>query len=118
MSTSDEVILCCVQDTPVSFDLQASLDKLSKLAREATTKARALASSPSVPIVVLFPEAFLSAYPRGLDFGAKIGSRTPKAAHGSGGTTRLQCRYATPKARRCAQFATSPKRTASRSSWA
>ncbi|GAC73152.1 carbon-nitrogen hydrolase [Moesziomyces antarcticus T-34] len=78
MSTSDEVILCCVQDTPVSFDLQASLDKLSKLARGATTKARALASSPSVPIVVLFPEAFLSAYPRGLDFGAKIGSRTPE----------------------------------------
>ncbi|SPO46646.1 related to nitrilase [Moesziomyces antarcticus] len=78
ISTSDEVILCCVQDTPVSFDLQASLDKLSKLAREATTKARALASSPSVPIVVLFPEAFLSAYPRGLDFGAKIGSRTPE----------------------------------------
>ena len=28
--------------------------------------------------MVVFPEAFISAYPKGLNFGAKIGSRTPE----------------------------------------
>ncbi|HEY6388832.1 MAG TPA: nitrilase-related carbon-nitrogen hydrolase [Candidatus Acidoferrum sp.] len=56
-----------VQASPVVFDRERTLKKLSALAREATQQGAQL---------VLFPEAFVSAYPRGLDFGAVVGSRT------------------------------------------
>ena len=56
-----------VQAAPVSFDLARSLDKAAGLAADARRRGARLA---------LFPEAFLSAYPRGLDFGAVIGART------------------------------------------
>ena len=56
-----------VQAAPVAFDLKRSLQKAHSLAAEAAGKSARL---------VLFPEAFLSAYPRGLDFGAVIGSRS------------------------------------------
>ncbi|KAN0060822.1 Nitrilase [Thecaphora frezii] len=76
----DDIVLALVQDTPVSFDLAASLAKLTQLAKQAAQQARASLpiSNPDANVVVVFPEAFLSAYPRGLDFGAKIGSRTPE----------------------------------------
>ena len=58
-----------VQDSPVVFDREATLEKVRELAgKAARTGAR----------LVLFPEAFVSAYPRGLDFGARIGFRTPE----------------------------------------
>jgi nitrilase len=56
-----------VQASPVMFDRERTLEKLSSLAREAAQQGAQL---------VLFPEAFVSAYPRGLDFGAVVGSRT------------------------------------------
>jgi nitrilase len=56
-----------VQASPVVFDRARTLEKLSTLAREAAQQGARL---------VLFPEAFVSAYPRGLDFGAVVGSRT------------------------------------------
>jgi nitrilase len=56
-----------VQAAPVAFDLERSLAKAQALAAEAAGKGAKL---------VLFPEAFLSAYPRGLDFGAVFGART------------------------------------------
>jgi nitrilase len=56
-----------VQASPIVFDRERTLDKLSALAREAAQQGAQL---------VLFPEAFVSAYPRGLDFGAVVGSRT------------------------------------------
>jgi nitrilase len=56
-----------VQASPVVFDRERTLEKLSALAHEAAQQGAQL---------VLFPEAFVSAYPRGLDFGAVVGSRT------------------------------------------
>jgi nitrilase len=56
-----------VQAAPVVFDRERTLQKVAKLAAEAAGKGARL---------VLFPEAFVSGYPKGLDFGAVVGSRT------------------------------------------
>src|SRR5215831_2047816 len=56
-----------VQAAPVVFDRERTLDKVAVLAAQAAGKGAKL---------VLFPEAFLSGYPKGLDFGAVVGSRT------------------------------------------
>ncbi len=56
-----------VQASPVVFNRERTLQKVHVLAGEAARKGAQL---------VLFPEAFVSAYPRGLDFGAVVGSRT------------------------------------------
>ncbi|MEO1996033.1 MAG: nitrilase-related carbon-nitrogen hydrolase [Planctomycetaceae bacterium] len=56
-----------VQAAPVAFDREESIDLVGRL----TTEARARGSE-----LVLFPEAFVSAYPWGSDFGARMGSRT------------------------------------------
>src|ERR1700746_2245744 len=56
-----------VQASPVVFDRGRTLQKARALSREAARKGAQL---------VLFPEAFVSGYPRGLDFGAVVGSRT------------------------------------------
>jgi len=58
-----------VQAAPVVFNREKTLEKVHRLAREAASQGAKL---------VLFPEAFVSAYPRGLDFGAVVGSRTDK----------------------------------------
>jgi nitrilase len=58
-----------IQDSPVVFDREATLDKVRELTGQADREGAKL---------VLFPEAFVSAYPKGLDFGAKVGSRTPE----------------------------------------
>jgi nitrilase len=57
-----------VQNSAVVFDRDATLDKVARLAGDAKAQGAEL---------VVFPEAFVSAYPKGLDFGARIGSRTP-----------------------------------------
>ncbi len=54
-----------VQAAPVAFDVEATLEKVDGLTAEA-------AGSD----LVVFPEAFVSAYPRGMAFGAVVGSRT------------------------------------------
>ena len=56
-----------IQASPVVFDRDRTLQKVSVLTGEAARKGAQL---------VLFPEAFVSGYPRGLDFGAVVGSRT------------------------------------------
>lgn len=57
-----------VQDAPAAFDLEASLAKTRDLINAAAALGAQLA---------VFPEAFLSGYPKGLDFGARVGMRSP-----------------------------------------
>lgn len=74
-------MLCAVQDAPQSFDLAESLDRLEALTADAVDQAwdAAAAKWPGeveFEMIVVFPEGFLSSYPRGLDFGSPIGSRS------------------------------------------
>src|SRR6266478_3002348 len=68
-ATSGKVKVAVVQAAPVAFNRERTLEKVHTLAGEAASKGARLA---------LFPEAFVSAYPRGLDFGAVVGSRSEK----------------------------------------
>jgi nitrilase len=63
------VRVAVVQAAPVAFDREATLEKTRELV--------ALAAGRGAQLIV-FPEAFVSGYPRGLDFGARVGSRTPE----------------------------------------
>jgi len=56
-----------VQAAPAGFDVERTLQKLGDLTADASRRGASL---------TLFPEAFVSAYPRGLDFGAVVGSRS------------------------------------------
>ncbi len=56
-----------VQAASVGFDRERSLAKLERLVAQAAGEGAQLA---------VFPEAFISAYPKGLDFGAVVGNRT------------------------------------------
>ena len=61
------VSVALVQDSPVFFDKEATLQKLADLA---SVQARAGHK------LIVFPESFVPGYPRGFDFGARVGSRT------------------------------------------
>ena len=56
-----------VQDSPIVFNRKATLEKVHSLVNQAAREGARL---------VVIPEAFVSAYPSGLDFGARMGSRT------------------------------------------
>jgi nitrilase len=56
-----------VQAAPVVFNLSATIEKVRALTADAASQGARL---------VVFPEAFVSGYPKGLDFGARVGSRT------------------------------------------
>src|SRR2546428_2996961 len=56
-----------VQGAPAAFDRARTLEKMGALLSQATRQGAQLA---------VFPEAFVSAYPKGLDFGAVVGRRT------------------------------------------
>ncbi len=60
-------IAAVVQNAPVVFDVNATLTKINELTADAAKKGATL---------VVFPEAFVSAYPKGLDFGARVGMRS------------------------------------------
>lgn len=56
-----------VQAAPILFDTPGTVEKLAALTRDAAGKGAHL---------VVFPEAFVGGYPKGLDFGARLGSRS------------------------------------------
>ena len=56
-----------VQAAPRLFDREASIEKVCQLTVDAAAQGAEL---------ILFPEAFVPAYPRGLTFGCAVGSRT------------------------------------------
>ena len=59
-----------IQDAPVLFDLERTMEKTIELTRKAAENGSKL---------IVFPESFIPCYPRGLTFGMIIGSRTTDA---------------------------------------
>jgi nitrilase len=56
-----------VQDAPVAFDKFRTFKKVAKLVEQEASRGAQL---------ILFPESFVPGYPRGLDFGTRVGLRT------------------------------------------
>jgi len=69
MSIQPTIKVAVVQAASVLFDAAASVAKACRLTQEAAAAGAQL---------VLFPEAFVPAYPRGFSFGMVVGSRTPE----------------------------------------
>jgi len=67
MAPSHRFTVAVVQAAPVAFDRERTIKRVDSLAADAARKGARLA---------VFPEAFVSAYPRGLNFGAVVGSRS------------------------------------------
>ena len=67
ITTSPMVKVAVVQAAPVLFDREATVEKACRLTAEAAAEGAKL---------ILFPEAFIPAYPRGLSFGTVVGSRS------------------------------------------
>src|SRR5690348_7622139 len=63
------VRVAVVQAGSILFDTAASIAKAEALIAEAAVKGAKHA---------VFPEAFIGGYPKGADFGARVGSRTPE----------------------------------------
>lgn len=64
--TTSKVIAAVIQAAPVLFDKTATVQKAGRLITQAAAEGAKL---------VLLPEAFIPAYPRGLSFGMVVGSR-------------------------------------------
>lgn len=62
------VRVAVVQAAPVLFNREETVAKVGRLIAEAAEEGAS---------IVLFPESFIPAYPRGLSFGAVVGRRTP-----------------------------------------
>lgn len=63
------VHVAVVQVAPIACDREGTLERVRLLTSEPTRKGARL---------IVFPEAFVSGYPRGPDFGARVGLRTPE----------------------------------------
>ncbi|MCP4140059.1 MAG: carbon-nitrogen hydrolase family protein [Chloroflexi bacterium] len=69
LNNKKSVKVAVVQAAPILFDCDASIEKACQLIHETAVQKVEL---------VLFPEAFIPAYPRGLSFGMVVGSRKPE----------------------------------------
>ena len=67
MNDFPKVKAAVVQAASVLFNREACVDKACRLSFEAAAEGARL---------ILFPEAFIPAYPRGLSFGTVVGSRS------------------------------------------
>ena len=72
MGETKTVRVAVVQAAPVLFDREKTMEKALALISEAAGKGARL---------VVFPEAFIPCYPRGLSFGFNIGARTMEGRH-------------------------------------
>lgn len=61
------VNVAVIQSAPTLFDKESAMGKIESMTRESAAQGANL---------VVFPEVFLPGYPRGLSFGARVGSRT------------------------------------------
>jgi nitrilase len=62
-----KIKVAVVQDSPIFFDKDATLNKVEHITKQYAKKGCNL---------IVFPESFIPGYPRGFSFGATIGSRT------------------------------------------
>ena len=92
-----------VQAASVAFDRDGTLDRVEALAARAAAEGAEL---------VVFPEAFVSGYPKGVSFGATVGIRARGGATGSAGTTRAA---STSRDRQSTAWPASPAATRSTS---
>ena len=83
-----------VQAASVLFDTPETIAKLENLVREAATKAD----------IAVFPEAFVGGYPKGLDFGARLGCEAPKAVMRTAVISKARSRCRAPNARKSARW--------------
>lgn len=65
--SENRVTMSVVQAGSILFDRERTLRKAADLTRDAARRGAKL---------IVFPEAFVGGYPKGLDFGARVGSRT------------------------------------------
>lgn len=62
-----KIKVCVVQDSPVFFDKDQTIEKVANLVSKYSGQGAQL---------IVFPESFIPGYPRGFTFGATIGKRT------------------------------------------
>lgn len=87
---------CVVQTGSFLFDTPATLDRMAHWVEEARREGAALA---------VFPEAYLGGYPKGVDFGARVGSRSPEGRELFRYYAESACLVPGPETRRIAQMA-------------
>ncbi|WP_246048228.1 hypothetical protein [Hankyongella ginsenosidimutans] len=58
--------------------------------------------------LAVFPEAFLGGYPKGVDFGARVGSRSPEGASCSAATPRPPMSAMVPRLRASGRWSPTP----------